>query len=329
MKKNLALGLLCLLALSVATKAQDKKDKEGEPQKTYWLGVALAEPSELLKTHLRLEGGALIAHVFPGSPAEKAGLKKDDILVKFGGRKLEGSQDLVDTVAQSQGEKQTLELISAGRKKTITVQPAPRPEKSVRQPPANDDQAVGKALEWLQKHGGQAGNIPPNARPFAQRWFFAQPGIVLPQGRPDGKNFPANTAVTIKKEGDKPAQIVIKRDGKEWSVTEEKIDQLPKDLQPLAKNMLRQGSAARMYRLEWAQPKFGKPAEIPPVGGVLRIPQLPEFNDPQAAKMLDQMRKEMEQMRKKMEKDFAPGNLQKQLDELRKELESVKGKPEA
>src|SRR6185503_7474694 len=40
----------------------------------YWIGVQLEPVSEILRSHLNLEGGMVAVHVFESSPAAKAGI---------------------------------------------------------------------------------------------------------------------------------------------------------------------------------------------------------------------------------------------------------------
>lgn len=52
------------------------------------LGVVFEKPHELLVEHLNLPAdvGVVIVEVQPGSPADKAGLRKNDVVVRLGGR---------------------------------------------------------------------------------------------------------------------------------------------------------------------------------------------------------------------------------------------------
>ena len=88
-----------------------------------WLGVSVQD----LTTDLAKEfgvptvEGALVAEVLKGSPAEKAGIKKGDVIVSFNGKKVADSTDLRNFTAMSPiGTKVALGVIRD--KKQITVQ---------------------------------------------------------------------------------------------------------------------------------------------------------------------------------------------------------------
>jgi len=51
-----------------------------------WLGVRLGPIPEALAAHLKDARGAIVDDVVQGSPAEKAGLKRFDMIVAVGGR---------------------------------------------------------------------------------------------------------------------------------------------------------------------------------------------------------------------------------------------------
>jgi hypothetical protein len=59
-----------------------------------FLGVRLIDVPPELATHLGLEGGALVAEVVPGSPAEKAGIRPHDVITAAGGKALAGPEAL-------------------------------------------------------------------------------------------------------------------------------------------------------------------------------------------------------------------------------------------
>lgn len=88
-----------------------------------WLGVSVQD----LTTDLAKEfgvptvEGALVAEVLKGSPAEKAGIKKGDVIISFNGKKVADSTDLRNFTAMSPiGTKVTLGVIRD--KKQITVE---------------------------------------------------------------------------------------------------------------------------------------------------------------------------------------------------------------
>ena len=89
-----------------------------------WLGVATEETSEALAAQLGLENGAglTVNFVSPESPAAKAGLKKNDVLVKFEEQLLVHPSQLRKLVrACKEGESVRLTYYRAGKKETASV----------------------------------------------------------------------------------------------------------------------------------------------------------------------------------------------------------------
>ena len=73
-----------------------------------------------------LASGAQVANVKAGGPAEKAGVKENDVVVKVGGRKVADADEFVVAVRQLKiGQDAPIEVMREGRKVTLTVNPAP------------------------------------------------------------------------------------------------------------------------------------------------------------------------------------------------------------
>jgi len=98
------------------------KDK-GKVNRT-WLGVAVQDLTEdLAKSfNLKSKNGALVANVEKDAPAEKAGIKRGDVIVKFNGKDIENSHELSKRAASSEvGKKIDVVLIREGKEKTVQV----------------------------------------------------------------------------------------------------------------------------------------------------------------------------------------------------------------
>ncbi len=67
--------------------------------------------------------GIYISYVFPGAPAEKAGLKKGDVITSVDGKTVteENYIEIVDTIAGKEGTIVTLKLIRNGKETTVSV----------------------------------------------------------------------------------------------------------------------------------------------------------------------------------------------------------------
>lgn len=107
-------------------KEQPKKEEpKTEPStKPGWLGVVPADLSDDERAELELEQGVgfSVAEVIEGSPAQKAGLQKGDILVKLNGKVVRGEEGLQKFMASAKaGQQVEATVIRKGKEKTIKV----------------------------------------------------------------------------------------------------------------------------------------------------------------------------------------------------------------
>ena len=73
-----------------------------------------------------LASGAQIADVKPGGPADKAGIKENDVVTKVGDRKVADGDEFVVAVRQLKiGQDAQIQVMREGREVTLTVNPAP------------------------------------------------------------------------------------------------------------------------------------------------------------------------------------------------------------
>jgi S1-C subfamily serine protease len=73
------------------------------------------------------EGGAKVTKVNPGGPAEKAGVKENDILLKVGSRTVSDVDELTVAVRQlTVGQDAPIEVLRDGKHVTLTIKPEPR-----------------------------------------------------------------------------------------------------------------------------------------------------------------------------------------------------------
>ncbi len=89
-----------------------------------WLGVGIQDiTSDLAKSfNLPDENGALISNVFPGSPADKAGLKNGDIIRALNGKEIHESHELPAMVALLPvGQSIDLKVLRDGKELTLKV----------------------------------------------------------------------------------------------------------------------------------------------------------------------------------------------------------------
>jgi serine protease Do len=89
-----------------------------------WLGVTIQDLTpELAKTaHVETLKGVLVADVAKGGPAEKAGLKKNDVIIAYLGKEVLNSDELRNRVAEtSAGTEAILVVLRGGKKEELRV----------------------------------------------------------------------------------------------------------------------------------------------------------------------------------------------------------------
>jgi Do/DeqQ family serine protease len=96
-----------------------------------WLGMDLQELTPELRRHFALPGGGagvLVSDVYGDSPADRAGVKRGDIVVVVGGTAVTTLSDYQDALAEfTTGDRITLKLFRRGKEISIPLQPAAFP----------------------------------------------------------------------------------------------------------------------------------------------------------------------------------------------------------
>jgi membrane-associated protease RseP (regulator of RpoE activity) len=129
-------GIYCLgnllTADSSTTQPNDKQDVTlASPSISYWIGVRVVPVPDILLSHFGVQekGGGLtvVEEVVPDGPAEKGGLKRGDIIKKFGDREIHSFADLVEQVTVAGEIEQKVSIIRDGSATELTITPAERP----------------------------------------------------------------------------------------------------------------------------------------------------------------------------------------------------------
>lgn len=96
-----------------------------------WLGLDLQELTPELKRHFALPaegGGVLVSDVYGNSPADRAGVKRGDVVLVVGGTAVTTLSDYQDALAEfTTGDRITLKLSRRGKEISIPLQPASFP----------------------------------------------------------------------------------------------------------------------------------------------------------------------------------------------------------
>ena len=123
-------GLGFSLPVDLAKKLIPELKTNGKVTRS-WLGVSVQDITLADKESLKLgvDQGSLIREVVIDSPAYKAGLKMNDVIVEFNGHTINNSRKLPkEVVYTTSGEEVSIKLVREGKTKTVVVILQPFPE---------------------------------------------------------------------------------------------------------------------------------------------------------------------------------------------------------
>ncbi len=126
MRKITAMLAVALLATAAPiVRAAHADDSNGTP----WLGVYTQTVDDPLREALDLVGdGALVSRVIAGSPADRAGVRKGDVITRFGSRPISSADQLIEQVRDAKiGQTVTIEVRRGADSRTFTARLEERP----------------------------------------------------------------------------------------------------------------------------------------------------------------------------------------------------------
>lgn len=143
-----------------------------------WLGITMKDIDKDLADYLKLSEvkGVLVESVVKGDPADKAGMRANDIIVEVDAKKIEGSRDLARMIAGLKiDEKAVISVIRDGKKMDLEVLIAKR----------TDEKAGGKSPAAEGTLGVKISQLTPE---IAERLgYTGEGGVVVEAVSPDGK----------------------------------------------------------------------------------------------------------------------------------------------
>ncbi|MEN6337348.1 MAG: PDZ domain-containing protein [Phycisphaerales bacterium] len=225
MKRSaLLFGCVALWIVGSACFAQDKRALMG-------LELDSAPLPELLTKHLGLEAGqgVRIRNIVVDSPADKAGLERDDLIVAFQGKKVTDVEQVVEGVRGGNvGDEMSLEVIHLGQHKTLQVKlEAARENPQLKYPPEPEAMTT-----WRP---GKVFRVGPGGREWMEVPFDKMPEFNVDANgfmkevhtflhSDDGENY----MITI--EGDPKddnSTVTVESGTEEYRTTVGKLDAIP------------------------------------------------------------------------------------------------------
>jgi serine protease Do len=130
-----------------------------------WLGVAIQDLTTEMAEYYGLKDrkGVLVADVFEGDPAEKAGIQAKDIIIEVNDEKIETSRQLTAMIAGLKvGETARVEVFRDGKSKTFAVKLARRSDEKLtvrKASPKHEEEELGIRVTDLTSEMAQRFNL--------------------------------------------------------------------------------------------------------------------------------------------------------------------------
>jgi serine protease Do len=156
-------GIGFAIPVNLARKVISQLQTKGEVVRG-WLGVAIQDVNQDMAEYYGLEGqkGVLVADVFKGDPAEKAGIRPKDVITEVNGKTVETSRELTGMIADIPvGDTARVKVIRDGKPKTFRVKIAKRNDARVasRREPGQREEAFGIQVTAITDEIAQRFNI--------------------------------------------------------------------------------------------------------------------------------------------------------------------------
>jgi len=229
--------------------------EHGAPKNSkYWLGISLKPIDGDLATYLGTNEGVLVDAVLPESPAEKAGLKKCDIVIDVNGEKLAEPQSLLTQMlavkAADDGKVPALKMNVLRKRETVQIEliPTERPIEAVQHregQAGTEDVVLDQKVMTFDLRGKSPEDIEKMVEGGLRVFRIGQPTGWRQNGT-DGalnveihlENNGKKSEISIKRDGNGPAKIAVKRDGESKEYTSEKMAEMPEDIRKVVQEIL-------------------------------------------------------------------------------------------
>ena len=159
-------GIGFAISINMAREVMEKIIKHGRVVRG-WLGVAPQDLDQQMAELFEVEGtdGIVITQVVEDSPAEKGGLERDDIIIRFDDQEVQGVIAFRRIVANIEpGSSVEIEVLRDGKKKTLDVEIGELEEAGRQEERWEDDASsplfVGVSIEVLDDYHRRDLDVP-------------------------------------------------------------------------------------------------------------------------------------------------------------------------
>jgi Do/DeqQ family serine protease len=230
------IGIGFAIPANMARHVMDQLKTQGRVQRAQ-LGVTVQQVTSDMAASLGLSGtrGAIVSSVESGSAAERAGVKRGDVIVSFNGQPVTEYNALRNRVAEAKpGTNATIGIVRDGSEKALTVKlDEASPNRAARgssndTPEAADQTALGVAVAPLTPEtaarAGIRGNIKgllvQNVEPDSRAADAGiQPGDVIVEANRKSVTSVDELRAAVRGTPDRPLLLLVNREGRDLFVT--------------------------------------------------------------------------------------------------------------
>lgn len=112
---------------------QNPRSEARKNRQEGWIGVYAQDLDQELRRYMDIDDkhGVLVNEVLEDSPAEDAGIREEDVITRFDGKRIRDMEDLTRAVKRKEpGDKVKVEIVRDNEKKTVKLRVGEKPESS-------------------------------------------------------------------------------------------------------------------------------------------------------------------------------------------------------
>jgi serine protease Do len=160
------MGIGFAIPINMARRIMKDLIYEGEVSRG-WLGVSIQNLDEDMREAMGIDErrGVLIGDVFAGQPADKAGIRRGDVVVSINGNDVTDVNDLRNAVADIRpGSNVPVTVVRDGKKTTMKVKIAERTGTKTGAPATEEEESESTESNASEKLGVKVGSLTDEIR---------------------------------------------------------------------------------------------------------------------------------------------------------------------